>query len=348
MINLKLLEKLSNAYGPPGHEEEVRMIMEEELKGIVGKVQVDVMGNLIAEKQGAMGKPKIMITAHMDEVGFIITNISEKGFLNFHPMGGVVPTIIPGQTMRIRGEGGEAIGIVGSTPPHITPPEKRDKIPPIEEMYIDIGATSQEEVKARGIDVGATAIFHTQYRELGLGYIMGKAFDDRVGCLILVEVMKKLMETEANITAVATVQEEVGLRGARTAAWTVNPDYAIAIEGTFAADTPEVKPTQIPAKLKGGPVITIADAGMITHPKILKTIVKTAEEAKIPYQFKKIPSGSTDAAAIHLTRSGIPSGAIAVPCRYIHGPAAITHISDIEATINLIVKVILKLSGIQG
>ncbi|MEM1550029.1 MAG: M42 family metallopeptidase [Candidatus Methanomethylicia archaeon] len=347
MVNLDYLAKLSNAFGPPGFEDEVRDLLKMEFEKFADEVKVDRLGNLIGYLHGDSSLPKIMIAAHMDEVGFLITNVSDKGFLYFHPLGGVVAQIIPGQIIKIKGRSGFVYGVVGSTPPHITPPERRDKVPPIEDMYIDVGATSIDEVKARGLDIGCPAVFHTEFRDLGLGYIFGKAFDDRIGCLILVELLQKLKNSRFNVVFVATVQEEVGLRGARTAAWIVEPDYAIAIEGTFAADTPDVKSHQIPAFLKRGPVLTIADAGMIAHPKVLKVLMETADRNNIPYQFKRVPSGSTDAAAIHLTRGGVPSGVIAVPCRYIHGSSAIAHVDDIKASINLALKCIEGLSVLE-
>lgn len=347
MIDLEFLTKLSNAFGPPGFEDEVRDLLKIEFEKFADEVKVDNLGNLIGYIHGSEELPKIMVTAHMDEVGFLITNISDKGFLYFHLLGGIVAQIIPGQIVKVKGKSGYVFGIVGSTPPHITPLERRDKVPPLEDMYIDVGAVNLDEVKSKGLDVGCPAVFHVEFMNLGLGYIMGKAFDDRIGCFILVELLKKLKDSRFNVVVVATVQEEVGLRGARTAAWIVNPDYAIAIEGTFAADTPDVKSHQIPSYLKRGPVLTIADAGMIAHPKVLKVLLETAEKNSIPYQFKRVPSGSTDAAAIHLTRGGVPSGVIAVPCRYIHGSAAIANVNDIEATLNLALKSIENLSFLR-
>jgi len=344
MVDLELLARLSNAFSPSGFEDEVRDLLRVEFEKYADEVFVDRLGNLIGILHGDRGLPRIMVSAHMDEVGFIVTNISDRGFIYFHNLGGVVNQIIPGQMVRVRGVGGDVFGVVGCTPPHITPPERRDKVPPLEDMYIDVGAVGFDEVKARGVDVGCPIVFHCEFRDLGLGYILGKAFDDRIGCLILVEALRRLKGCGLNLAFVATVQEEVGLRGARTAGWVVEPDYAIAVEGTFAADTPDVKVYQVPAYLKRGPVLTIVDAGMIAHPRVLKLILKVAVENGIPYQFKRVPSGSTDAAAVHLLRGGVPSGVIAVPCRYIHGSSAIAHVGDVEATLNLVLKSVEALS----
>ncbi|MCS7364564.1 MAG: M42 family metallopeptidase [archaeon GB-1867-035] len=341
---IRLLAQLSNAFGPPGSEDEVRKILGRELEEIADEVKVDRLGNIFFHHHGKEGYPKIMITAHMDEVAFLITNITESGFLRFHTLGGIVNRIMPGQRILLKGEKGYVKGIIGTKPPHIMKPEEREKVIPMEDLFIDIGAGSRKEVEEKGVTIGTTGVFDVEFMELGGGYLMGKAFDDRAGCTVLIEVFKALKDTPYNLIAVGTVQEEVGLRGARTAAWQIYPDYALALEGTFANDVPGVRGDRISAKLKNGPVITIVDRTTITHPKILKTLVKVAKEKKIPFQFKKIPAGGTDAGAIHLTKAGIPSGTVAVPCRYIHGPAAITHIEDLENTIKLVTEFIKTIS----
>ncbi len=341
---VKLLATLSNAFGPPGSEDEVREILRRELERYADEVKVDKLGNIFFYHHGKDKYPKIMIAAHMDEVAFLITNIDENGFLRFHTLGGIVSGIMPGQRILLKGEKGYVKGIIGTKPPHLMKPEEREKVVPIEDLFIDIGAGSREEVEEKGITIGSTGVFDVKFEELGGGYLMGKAFDDRAGCTVLVEVFKALKDTPYNIVAVGTVQEEVGLRGARTAAWQVYPDYALALEGTFANDVPGVRKDRVSAKLKNGPVITIADRTTITHPKILKTLVSIAKQKKIPFQFKKIPAGGTDAGAIHLTKAGVPSGTVAVPCRYIHGPAAITHIEDIKNTIKLVEEFIKTIS----
>ncbi len=190
-------------------------------------------------------------------------------------------------------------------------------------------------------------VFDIEFEELGGGYVRGKAFDDRAGCTVLAEVFKALKDSPYNITAVGTVQEEVGLRGARTAAWQIDPDYGLAIEGTFAADVPGSRPDRTSAKLKGGPVITIVDRTTITHPKILSTLVTLGEEQSIPFQFKKVPTGGTDAGAIHLSKAGVPSGTVALPCRYIHGPASVAHIDDLTNTITLVTEFVKKISTLK-
>ena len=333
-MDVGLLRRLSEAYGPPGYEEEVRELLRGELEDHADEVEVDRLGNIFFHHRG--GGPLVMLAAHMDEVGILITHIEEEGFLRFHPLGGIAERILPGQRFRLRGRRGELRGVVGTKPPHIMKEEERKKVVPLEDLFIDVGAKSREEALERGCHVGMTGVFDTAFTELGDGYLMGKAFDDRAGCTVLVEAFKRLCEMDVNIAAVGTVQEEVGLRGARTAAWQLEPDYALALEGTFAADVPGSKPHQMSARLKRGPVITIVDRATITHPKVLRTLIEAAEAEGIPYQFKEMPMGGTDAGAIHLSKGGVPSGTVAVPCRYIHGPAAIAHREDFENTIRLV------------
>jgi putative aminopeptidase FrvX len=333
---IRLIATLSNAFGPPGNEAEVREILKKELEQYADEVRKDKLGNIIFVHHGKDGYPNVMLAGHMDEVAFIVTFIEDNGFLRFHTLGGITSDIMLGQTILLQGEKGAVKGIIGTKPPHIMTEEERKKILPVEDLFIDIGAENLEEVEGKGVEIGTLGVFDVKFTELGAGYIRGKAFDDRAGCTVLVEVFKALKDSPYNLTAVGTVQEEVGGRGARTAAWQLNPDYALALEGTFAADVPGSRPDRTSAKLRGGPVITIVDRTTITHPTILKTLTKTAKKKSIPHQFKKVPMGGTDAGSIHLTKAGIPSGTVAVPCRYIHGPASVTHIDDLRNTITLV------------
>ena len=335
-MEIELLRRLSNAFGPPGAEEEPRKILRAELEDAADEVRVDRLGNIFFHHRGEEGYPTVMLAAHTDEVAFLTTYIEEKGFLRFHTLGGITAGIMPGQRILFRGRKGPLRGIVGTKPPHIMTEEERKKPVPMEELFIDVGAKSREAAEEKGCHIGMTGVFDVEFAELGDGYLRGKAFDDRAGCAVMAQVFKALKASPCNLIAVGTVQEEVGLRGARTAAWQAEPDYALALEGTFAADVPGSRPHQMSAKLRGGPVVTIADRSVITHPKVLKALVEAAEEEGIPYQYKKIPRGGTDAGAIHLTKAGVPSGTVATPCRYIHGPAAVAHIEDLENTARLV------------
>lgn len=332
---ISLLSKLSNAFGPPGDEEEVRGILRDELKNCADEISVDALGNIFFHHQGEDDRPKVMLCAHMDEVAFLVTFIEETGFIRFFTLGGITSNIMPGHTVLLRGVNGDLKGIIGTKPPHLMKEDERKTVIPLEDLFIDIGAENNGEAAGKGVEIGTKGVFDINFEELGGGYVRGKAFDDRAGCVVMAEVFKALSDSPYNITAVGTVQEEVGIRGARTATWQVNPDYGLALEGTFAADVPSSRPDRVSSKLKGGPVITIADRTVLTHPTILNTLIKVGKEKLIPTQFKKIPLGGTDAGAMHLTKGGVPSGTIAVPCRYIHAPSSITHVDDIRNTIIL-------------
>jgi putative aminopeptidase FrvX len=334
-MNIALLEKLSNAFGPPGAEDEAREILRVELEDYADETQIDKLGNIMFWHRGKKNKPLIMLAAHTDEVGFLVRYIEEQGYLRFHSWG-VVPNLLPGQRLLFRGKKGDLKGVVGTKPPHNMSEEERKKSVVLDDLFVDIGTCTREEAEKKGAYIGMTGVFDVEFVDLGDGYLRGKALDDRAGCFVMAEVFKSLKNSQFNVVAVGTVQEEVGLRGSKTAAYQVDPDYGLALEGTFAVDMPGMAPHMIPAALKKGPVVTIADASVIAHPKVFKTIVEAAEKESIPYQFKKIPSGGTDAGSIHLTKGGIPSGTIAVPCRYIHGPASITSTEDIENTIKLV------------
>ncbi|MDP2900654.1 MAG: M42 family metallopeptidase [Candidatus Bathyarchaeota archaeon] len=343
-MNTALLKKLSNAFGPPGCEDEAREVLKAELEGHADETRVDKLGNIHFWHRGKAGKPLIMLAAHTDEVGFLVRHIEDQGYLRIHSWG-VVPNLLPGQRILLRGKKGDLRGVVGTKPPHIMSEEERKKPMVLDDLFVDVGTCTREEAEGRGAYVGMSGVFDVDFLDLGNGYVRGKALDDRAGCYVMAEVFKSLKGSPYNVVAVGTVQEEVGLRGSRTAAYQVNPDYGLALEGTFAVDMPGMAPHMIPAALKKGPVVTIADASVIAHPKVLKTITEAAEEGRIPYQFKKIPSGGTDAGSIHLTKGGVPSGTIAVPCRYIHGPASITTVEDIENTIRLTRAFIEKISA---
>jgi endoglucanase len=342
---IELLAKLSNAFGPSGNEEDVAEILRKELEEYADETRVDKLGNIFFHHHGKAGYPKIMLSAHMDEVGFIITFIEENGFLRFDTIGGITNNIMPGQRILIKGEKGYIKGIIGTKPPHIMTPEEQNKVLPKEDLFIDIGADNVNQAQQKGVDVGAMGVFDVEFTDLGDGYFRGKAFDDRAGCTVLAEVFKSLKDSPYNIVAVGSVQEELGIRGARTAAWQVDPDYGLALEGTFVADVPNTRPDRVSSKIKGGPVLTILDRTTFTHPTILKALIKSGKEKSIPFQFKKVPMGGTDAGAIHLTKAGVPSGTVAVPCRYIHSPASIIHIDDLKNTILLVTEFVKTISS---
>jgi endoglucanase len=329
------LEKLSNACGITGRENEVKDLMIQLLKPHADEIQVDKMGNVIAIKNGNAKAPKIMLAAHMDEVGLMVKTITKDGFLQFSKMGGIDDRILPAQKVAVYTKKGIYSGIIGSKPPHIQKEEERKKIITYDDLFIDVGAENKDDAANMGIAIGDPVAFDIKYLKLGKDAVIGKAFDNRAGCITMVEALKLLKKTECTICAVGTVQEEVGLRGAATAAFGVDPDLAIALDVTIAGDVPGVREFDTTVKMGKGPTLTISDSGLITHPKVLRWLIETAEEEKIPFQIESGLLGSTDAARISMTRQGIPSGNISIATRYIHSPVGMLSLNDIENSAKL-------------
>ena len=342
MTIVKTLEKLSNACGVSGREDEVKGLMKKFLKPYVDEIREDKLGNVIGIRKGKKNAPKVMLAAHMDEIGLLVKTVSKEGFLQFAKIGGIDDRILLAQKVIVYTEKGPLHGIIGSKPPHIQKEEERKKVITYDQLFIDIGAKSQEETKKMGVKIGDPISFDVRFSKVGKDTVVGKAFDNRIGCTVMIEVMKRLNKNKCTVYAVGTVQEEVGLRGAATAAFGINPDVGIAIDVTVAGDMPGVKETEAPIKMRKGPSITVADRGLITHPKVLRLLVDVAEENKIPYQLEAGLPGSTDAARILLTREGVPSGVISIPTRYIHSPTALLSIKDAENSVKLTVAAIQK------
>lgn len=343
MVLAETLEKLSNACGVAGREEKVRNLMKKFLKPHVDEIREDKLGNAIGIKKGKKKAPKVMLAAHMDEIGLLLKTISKEGFLRFAKIGGIDDRILLAQKVIVYTEKGPLLGIIGSKPPHIQKEEERKKVATYDELFIDIGAENLEEARKMGVRIGDPVGFDIKFAKVGKSIVVGKAFDDRVGCAVLVEAMKRLKKTSCTVYAVGTVQEEVGLRGAITAAFGIYPDVGIALDVTVAGDVPGVKEVEAPIKLRKGPSLTVADSGLITHPKVLRLLIDAAEENKIPYQLETGLPGSTDAARISLTREGVPSGVISIPTRYIHSPASMLSLEDAENAVKLTVVAIQKI-----
>ena len=343
MTIVKTLEKLSNASGVSGREDEVRDLMIKFLKPFVDEVREDKLGNVIGIRKGKKNAPKVMLAAHMDEIGLLTQLISKEGFLHFAKIGGIDDRILPAQKVIIYTQKGPLHGIIGSKPPHIQREEERKKVITQDQLFIDVGAKNQEEARKMGTRIGDPIGFDIKFAKVGKDIVIGKAFDDRIGCAVMIEAMKKLKNPICSVSAVGTVQEEVGLRGAATAAFGVHPDVGIAIDVTVAGDVPRVKETEAPIKMRKGPSLTVADRGLITHPKVLRLLTDAAEENRIPYQLETGLAGSTDAARICLTREGVPSGVISIPTRYIHSPTAMLSIKDAENSVKLTVAAIQKI-----
>jgi endoglucanase len=343
MVLAETLEKLSNACGIAGREEEVRGLMKNFLKPYVDEVKEDKLGNVIGIKRGKKNASKVMLAAHMDEIGLLVKIISKEGFIQFAKIGGIDDRILLAQKVIVYTEKGPLDGIIGSKPPHIQKEEERKRVLTYDELFIDIGAENQEQAKKMGVKIGDPVGFDIKFAKVGKNIVIGKAFDDRVGCAVMVEAMKRLEKTECTVYAVGTVQEEVGLRGATTAAFGIYPDVGIALDVTVAGDVPGVREVEAPIKLGKGPSIEIADMGLIAHPKVVRLLVDAAEENKIPYQLETGLPGSTDAARISLTREGVPSGVISIPTRYIHSPSSLLSLEDAEKTVKLTVAAVQKI-----
>ncbi|MCW4046513.1 MAG: M42 family metallopeptidase [Candidatus Bathyarchaeota archaeon] len=339
------LENLSNANGVTGSEEEVRKLMIKLMKPYVDEVVVDKLENVIAVKKGRKTAPKVMLAAHMDEIGLMVKNITKEGFIKFTKMGGIDDRILQAQKVTVYTRKGPLPGIVGSKPPHIQKEEERKKIMTFDELFIDIGAENREDATKMGAAIGDPISFDIKYQQINQNTVIGKAFDDRAGCAVMIEALKKLEKTETDCTvcAVGTVQEEVGLRGAATAAFGIDPDVGIALDVTVAGDVPGVKEFDTTVKMGKGPALTVSDSGLITHPKVLRLLIGTAKEQKIPYQLETGLLGSTDAARISLTRQGVPSGTISIGTRYIHSPVSMASLEDMENAAKLTVAAILKI-----
>jgi len=332
-----VLERLSNACGVAGREEEVRALMKRFLKPSVDEIREDKLGNVIGIRKGKKNAPAVMLAAHMDEIGLMVKNITKEGFIQFAKIGGIDDRILIAQKVVVHTDKGPLTGIIGSKPPHILKEEEKKKVIEAENLFIDIGASDKEEAQKMGVRVGDPVSFDIKFARVGKDAVVGKAFDDRVGCAALIETMKRLPEVDCTVYAVGTIQEEVGLRGATIAAFQLYPDVGVAIDVTIAGDIPGVKEVEAPIKMRKGPSLTVADRGLITHPKVLRMFIDAAKESKVPYQLESGLEGSTDAARIALTRGGVPSGVISIPTRYIHSPASMLSLRDVENAVKLAV-----------
>ncbi len=338
-----LLEKYTNAHGISGSEGEIRKLLEKELEPYVDGIRTDTMGNLIATKKGK--GPSVMLAAHMDEIGLMVKYIDENGFLRFVKIGGWFDQTLLNQRVRVHGKKGTIPGVIGSKPPHVMKEEDRKKPVKGDDMFIDIGAKDAEDAEKLGVEIGTTISLDREFVPLANGKVTSKAFDNRAGVVILVEVMKRLSELniDAHVYAVGTVQEEVGLKGARTSAYGLIPDVALAVDTTIPGDHPGISKTDSHLEIGKGPVLTVADAsgrGLIAHHQILRWLRETAGENEISCQLGVGSGGTTDATAIHLTREGIPTGTVSIATRYIHSPVEVLDVADVEACVNLIVKAI--------
>lgn len=343
---LTMLKDLTDANGIAGNERQVRQVMDQYIRPFADEITQDGLGSLIAKKVGQENGPKIMISGHLDEVGFMVTSIDDKGFIRFQPVGGWWGQVMLAQRVTIVTNSGDITGVIGSKPPHILPPEVRKRPVEIKDMFIDIGASSKEEALSWGVLPGDMIVPYFEFTVMkNEKMLLAKAWDNRIGCAIAIDVLKNLKnESHPNVVyGVGTIQEEVGLRGARTAATMIQPDLAFAVDVGIAGDTPGVTEKEALSKLGKGPQIIIYDASMVSHKGLRDFVVSVAEELEIPYQYDFVAGGGTDAGAIHITHNGVPALAITIATRYIHSHAGILHRDDYENTVKLITEVIKRL-----
>ena len=361
-LDIDFLEKLCNGFGPTGHEQEIQQLVKDYGEKYTTEVEFDRLGSVIFKKTGDDSGPKIMIAGHADEIGFVITGIEKNGFLTFHQLGGWPDQSLLAQEVLIRPfKGGEKIiGIIAAKPPHVLTPEERNKVVKKENMHIDIGCSSEKEVKELGIRIGDPAVpyafFRTMQRQKKISeekdaktrtvtLAAAKAFDDRIGVFIILEVLRRL--SEQNIThpntvfCVSTTQEEVGLRGARTAAQKILPDIGFACDVDISGDVPGTK--GLVQKMGKGVCISAGDGSMIPNPRLRKYAIEIAEEKDISYQPAFLKFGGTDAGVIHITGMGAPSLFLGVSTRHIHSHHGILDLEDVEAAITLLLELIKKL-----
>ena len=346
---LMMLKQLTDARAIAGNEKESRDVMIEHMTPYADEIQHDNLGAVIAKKVGDANGPKIMIAGHLDEVGFMVTQITDKGFVKFQTVGGWWGQVMLAQRVQIVTSKGETIvGVIGSKPPHILSKAQREKTYEIKDMFIDIGATSKEEVAEWGIRPGDMVAPYFEFTVMkNEKHLLAKAWDNRIGCAIAIEVLKQLKNTEHpnTVYSCGVVQEEVGLRGAKTAAHKINPDIGFAVDVGIAGDTPGISKQEAASEIGKGPQIIVYDGSMVGHKGMRDLVVQTAEENAIPYQYEAIPGGGTDAGSIHLTMNGVPSISIGIATRYIHSHAGILHRDDFENTVKLVVEVIKKLDA---
>ncbi|MCB2291465.1 M42 family metallopeptidase [Clostridium sp. CS001] len=325
-----LLEKLCNATGPSGFEGEVRDIIKDEIKNYVDEMKVDVMGNIIAHKKGK-GK-KVLIDAHMDEVGFIITGYNEDGTLRFEALGGINGKVLLSKVVLI-GEN-KIPGVIGFKPIHLQNGDERKKNVRASQCCIDVGLSSKKEAK-RVIKIGEFAVFDVKYGEFGDGLVKGKAFDDRMGCAVAIEILRESYDCDLYVSF--NVQEEVGERGAFVSGYNVNPDISVALEGTICADMPNVPKHLSATEIGKGPALSIMDRTSIFNDDILQELIEVAKAKDIPYQLRRAIAGGNDAGAILMSKDGAKVATVSVPCRYIHSSVSVASMEDYKNAVGLMI-----------
>jgi len=335
-VNLDLLGRLTEAPGISGREDKIRDVVVEEMRGLVDDLRVDTMGNVIGTKRGS-GGPRVMIAAHMDEIGFFVRHVDDKGFLRLQPVGGFDPRVLVAQRVTVHGYDGSAYrGVVqpAAKPIHLLDPSEI-KPAKIDELFVDVGLPADQVPSC--IEVGDMVTLDRALETSG-DCVISKALDDRVGVYVMLEALKALNGHSCEILAVATTQEEVGLRGARTAAFALEPAIAVALDVTLAGDIPGGKPELAVSELRKGAALKVMDSSHLTHPKLLRHVREIADANGIPYQLELLPRGGTDAGAMQLAREGTAAITLSIPTRYVHTVNEMANLGDIAATTRLLAR----------
>lgn len=343
---LMWLKKFSETCGVSGFEGPMKKLMLERLHGLA-EVSYDKLGSVVFTKESvAENAPKVMLASHMDEIGFMVKHITKEGFLKFTCLGGWWEQVMLGQRVTVHGSKGDLVGVIGSKPPHILTPEERSKVVAKKDMYIDIGVENEEMARELGIFEGCPVTPYAEMAVMADGKtLLGKAWDNRIGCAVMADVMENIAhkQTASTVYGVATVQEEVGLRGAQTSVNLLKPDVAFVIDTCVAGGTPGVSDDIAPAKIGKGIAITIFDAGMIPNTALRDFAQQTAKELNIPTQISISEGGATDGGRIHLHDAGVLTLTFSIPTRYIHSHQSVIHMDDYLGAVQLITAMVEKM-----
>ncbi|NTU85832.1 MAG: M42 family metallopeptidase [Chloroflexales bacterium] len=344
---LQMLKELAEAPGVSGQEEAVRRVMRRHLEPL-GEILTDNLGSVIARKEGPAGGPKLMIAGHLDEIGFMVTRVTDEGYLKFQTLGGWWEQVMLAHRVEVYTRQGPVIGVIGSKPPHILDSNERNKVVDRKTMFIDIGAASKAEAEGWGVRPGDPVVPVGPFAQMrNPDLLMSKAWDNRFGCALAIETLRRLrgQQHPNTVYAVGTVQEEVGLRGAMTTTNVIQPDIGIALDTGIAGDMPGVGVDEAAGKLGGGPVILLYDGSMIAHTGLRNLVIDVAEAEGLPLQFDKMPGGGTDGGRMHLFGAGVPTVVLGVAVRYIHTHTAIMHRRDFDQAAQLLVALVSRLDA---
>ncbi len=322
-----LIQKLVETQGPSGYEGQIRAVVRQEVEAHADSIEVDALGNLIVKKgEGSSGGIKIMLAAHIDEIGVMATQVDENGFIRFTTLGGVRPfTCVGGRVRFLNG----VSGVIS-----MEPPDDLTKMPTFEQLYIDVGLSTSQDAPVRIGDVGT---FERPFLDLG-NRLVSKAMDDRIGAAVLIETLRQVKDSPHQLFFVFSTQEEVGLRGATTAAFALDPDLGLSVDVTGTGDTPRRSKVRMEVSLGKGPAIKVRDGGMLADRRVVDWMVRAAEKQGLPYQLEILEGGTTDARAMQITRAGIPAGCLSIPCRYVHSPSEMVDYKDVQDAVQLLVE----------